>query len=426
MRNTAVAAITIGLSASIVLAGCSNTPSSSSASGGSGGTLQVATVSGGDGDAMKAVTADFQKKTGITVKLTTADTDAYQTTLRTQLSSGTGPDVFFAWPGIGNPMATQLLAKAGLIKDLSGSAFVKDVPEAYQGLTQYKGKTYVQPETQALIGYTVNEQTLKGTGLTVPDTFTGVLDFCKAAKAKGKVAFSLGDSTNWNTQLIPYALVPTLVYGPDPTFATQQSSGAKKFVGSGWSKAFDGLLKMQQAGCFQKNPLGTSYEDSLALVAKGQAIGTVSVNASTAAIKTQAASDATFKTYPLPADDDTSSTKIAAALGAGYAINAKAKNSAAADRFLKYLSSDAVLAKYSSLVAGLPALPSSSFKLDPSLSLMNEYLTSNKFTAFPDQQWPNSKVQQVHFTVLEQLLAGKTNVSSALGQMDAAYAEGAN
>ena len=63
-----------------------------------------------------------------------------------------------------------------------------------------------------------NEDALKELGLTAPTTWTELIQFCSDAKAKGKVAYALGGATPWNTQLINYALTPTLVYGPIRTF----------------------------------------------------------------------------------------------------------------------------------------------------------------------------------------------------------------
>ena len=42
-----------------------------------------------------------------------------------------------------------------------------------------------------------------------------------------------------------------------------------------------------------------------------------------------------------------------------------------------------------------------------------------------DQFWPNARVQQAHFEVLQALLAGQTTVPDALAKMDTAYAQGA-
>lgn len=91
MRNRAIG--TLILSAAVIAAatGCSN---NSSAGGSTGTTVTWASVTS-EKPGVEAVAAAFEAKTGIRVQPTTADVSDYQTTTRTQLASGTAPDVFF-------------------------------------------------------------------------------------------------------------------------------------------------------------------------------------------------------------------------------------------------------------------------------------------------------------------------------------------
>lgn len=105
--NRLLATTSAALCMAVFGTGCS---SDVAGSGGSGG-LRVA-ASSTDRIPMDAVVAAFRKKNPDTkVEITYADTDQLQSTLRTQLSSGTAPDVFTVWPGNGNPAALQILQK---------------------------------------------------------------------------------------------------------------------------------------------------------------------------------------------------------------------------------------------------------------------------------------------------------------------------
>jgi raffinose/stachyose/melibiose transport system substrate-binding protein len=214
------------------------------------------------------------------------------------------------------------------------------------------------------------------------------------------------------------------VYGPDPEFAAQMSEGEVTFADSAWVDAFDKYVEMQNAGCFQDNALGTVYEDALAMVANGEAMANVSVNASVAAIAELAPEGTEFTLAPLPATDDASETRMAAALGAAYGINASAENPEGAAQLIDFLTSPEGNTLYNEAIKGIPALPNDTFELDPSLTTLVEYLNEGKTDPFMDQLWPNAKVQQVHFEVLQQLLAGDIDARGALEKMDAAYAEG--
>ena len=420
MRYRVVATAVAGVAVAASLVACSNNPSGGGATGEGGISLAVVTS---DKAGAEAVAEAFTEQTGIDVTITSSDTDNYMSTLRTQLSSGTAPDVFFVWPGDGNPMAKQVVAEAGLVEDLSDMDFVEKIPEAYRVLSDYEGATYVAPVSSAGIGAAYNLTVMDELGLTVPQTWTEVLALCADAKAAGKSAFALAGATPWNVQLIPYALTPTLVYGPDPDFAQQMSEGEVTFADSAWVDAFDKYIEMNDAGCFQDNALGTAYEGALDLVAKGEALASVQVNASVGAIRQTAPDGTEFSLEPLPANDDPASTRMAAAMGAGYAINVDTKNGDQARQFIEFITSPEGQALYADAIAGIPALDPE-YEVDEALAPLMTFMAEGKTDPFMDQLWPNANVQQVHLEAGQQLLAGEISPAEALQRMDAAYAEG--
>lgn len=421
MNYRAVVALVAGTAVAVTLAGCSNAPAGGG--GGGEGTLTWATVTS-DKSAAEAAAEAFEEETGISVEVTASGVDEYQTTLRTQLSSGTAPDVFFLWAGDGNPMAMKVVSDAGLAEDLSDMDFVDKIPEGFLSVSQNEGKTYTAPVSSAGIGSAFNLTAMEENGWEIPTTWSDTLAFCQEVKSAGKTAFALAGGTPWNTQLISYALAPTLVYGPQPDFAQAMSDGEATFADSAWVDVFDKYLEMQAAGCFQDNALGTVYEDALAMVSSGEAMASVQVNASLAAIRQGAPDGTEFTLAPLPATDDESETRMAAAMGAAYGINADAKNPEEARQLIEYLTSDEGQSVYNTPIAAIPALGSDSFEPDPALDSLIDYLADGRTDPFMDQLWPNPKVQQTHFEVVQQLLAGDIDSVQALTRMDEAYAEG--
>jgi raffinose/stachyose/melibiose transport system substrate-binding protein len=421
MRYKAVGALMASSLLVVGLAACSNDTGGSA----DGKTELTWAVLTSEKPAIDPVISAYEEANpDVKITATVSDVDNYQTTTRTQLSSGTAPDIIYTWAGDGNPMAMTVVQKAGLIVDLSNEPFAEKIPTGIAPVTSLDGKTYIAPITFSGIGAAYNDTALQAAGLTAPTTWTELLDFCADAKDMGKSAFALAAGTPWNTQLIPYALTPTLVYGPDPEFASEMSAGDVTFADSEWKTAFDKYSEMQDSGCFQEGDLGTTYEDALKLVSVGDAFGSVQVNSSIAAMAQGAADGTEFSYLPLPATDDASATRMAGAVGASYAVNAATKNKDAAIDFIDWLASDEGSSVYATAVAGIPAIPSESFEADPLLDTFIQYQTDGKTDPFMDQLWPNSKVQQVHFEVLQQLLAGSLSSEDALKQMDAAYAEG--
>lgn len=407
---TAVAAVT---------AACSSGTTASS--GGGANTLRLASVAT-DRAGIEAVIKAFERKNpGVKFATSYADTDQYQGTLRTQLSSGTAPDVFFAWPGNGNPGAIEVLAPTGYIADLSARPWTGRIPAGIKPVTQVGGRTYIVPLTFTGIGALYNTRAMAAIGARPPTTWSALLSLCDTAKAHGKVAFALGDQTDWVTQLVDYALVPTTVYASTPDFDRRMKAGAATFAGSGWLTAMTKYLQMNRRGCFSKDPLGTSFENAVAQVAKGQAVAAIQVTSVLGQLKSEAPQGTTFGMFPVPATDDPAQTRMPGAAGGAYALNAKSKKTALATRFVDFLATPEAMDLYAGATGNLPAVPNAAFHADPALQPLIDYQKAGKTVPFMDQLWPNPKVQQAHFTGVQDMFSGTAAPAAVLRKMDQAY-----
>jgi raffinose/stachyose/melibiose transport system substrate-binding protein len=419
MRTTVRLIATIAAAAAVTAACSSGTGSSS----GGAKTLRVASVST-DRAGVEAVIKAF-KQHNPDVEFTTsyADTEQYQGTLRTQLSSGTAPDVFFAWPGNGNPGAIEVLAPTDYIADLSARPWTSQVPAGIKPVTQVGGRTYVVPLSFVGIGALYSTKTMAQVGARPPDTWSRLLAFCDTAKAHGKVAFALGDQTDWVTQLVDYALVPTTVYAATKDFDQRMKAGTATFAGSGWLSAMNKYREMYKRGCFSKDPLGTSFETSLSQVAKGQAVAVIQVTSTLNQLKSEAPQGTEFGMFAVPATDDAAQTLMPGAAGGAYAMNAKTKNTGLATKFIDFMASPEAMNRYVSATGSLPAIPNTAFHADPALQPFIDYQKAGRTVPFMDQLWPNPKVQQAHFTGVQNMLAGKADPAKVLHEMDQAYRE---
>src|SRR5689334_5295167 len=163
MRTPRWPALAAAITAATLLSACSGGTNAASPGGGSK-TLTVASV---DQGSIETVVKAFEAANpGVHIRLTTAGADQYQQQIRTQLASGTGPDVMTVWPGNGNPGATYVLAKPGYLMDLSDQPWASQLPPAFQKVAQYEGKTYNALFGLNGIGAVYNDQALKKAGLT--------------------------------------------------------------------------------------------------------------------------------------------------------------------------------------------------------------------------------------------------------------------
>ena len=385
------------------------------------GTLSIESVD--QGSIENVVKAFEAANPGVKVNLTTGAADQYQQQIRTQLASGTGPDVMTVWPGNGNPGATFVLAKPGYLLDLSDQPWAAKYPAGIKKVAQYNGKTYNAIFGLNGIGAVYNQQALTKAGLTPPTTWTGLLQFCKAAAAKGTPAFALGIQDGWVNQLIPYTLVATDEYSKNPDFDTQMAAGQATFASSEWTTAVAQYQQMWKTGCFQPSPLGTSYVASQSLVATGKTLGIVQGNWVVALLKTINPSS-TYTMTALPATDNPASEIMPAAPGAGYGVNAKAKNKALALQFISYLMSPAGMSLFNKEQGSLPTIAGSGSVVDPSLSVLTTFINSGKTVPFMDQLWPNAKVQQDMLTGLAEIVSNQSTTAKMLAQMDTDYKAG--
>ncbi|MEU5879944.1 extracellular solute-binding protein [Spirillospora sp. NPDC047279] len=416
-RLTAACAVS---AVALTATACSSGTNSSS---GGSQSLRVAAVATDRAGTEAVIQAFKARNAGVQITTSYADTDQYQGTLRTQLSSGTAPDVFFAWPGNGNPGAIQVLAPTGYLADLSGRPWAARLPAGIKSVAQVDGKTYIAPLTFVGIGALYNKKALADSGARIPATWPETLAFCDAAKARGKVAFALGNQTDWVTQLVDYALVPTTVYATVPDFDQKMKSGAATFAGSGWKTAMDKYLEMNERGCFSKDPLGTSFESSVSQLATGKAVAAVQVTSTLNQLKSEAPQGTEFGLFPLPATGNAADTRMPGAAGGAFAQNAKAKNPGLAGKFIDFMATPEAMNLYANATGNLPSIPNAQFKADPALQPLIDFQKAGRTVPFMDQLWPNPKVQQAHFTGVQNMFSGKDSPDDVLKRMDTAYAQ---
>ena len=391
--------------------------------GGGSGSLRIA-MTGINPEPIQVFIDAFKEKNPDTkVNMTIADTDKYQTSIRTQLASGTAPDVFFVWPGNGNAMALEQVGPAGFIADLSDEPWADDIPERYESVTQLNGKTMILPTTTTLIGAITGKQIMEDLNLEAPGTWDELLSFCEKVKASGKVPIALGNATPWVTQLIDYALVPSTVYADNPDFDQEMKAGNATFANSGWRDAMEKYLELNDRGFFNENPLGTSYEQQLQLVANGDAAMAVHVSTSLGQVENYG-EPGQYVVLPFPGNEDPDKLWIPAAAGGSFGINAEAENPKGAKELLRVMAEPENMNKSASLQGALPSIPNDQFEIEAALEPMMPFMEEGKTVPFMDQLWPNAEVQQVHFAVVQQLFTGEITIDEALSRMDEAYQKG--
>jgi raffinose/stachyose/melibiose transport system substrate-binding protein len=108
-----------------------------------------------------------------------------------------------------------------------------------------------------------------------------------------------------------------------------------------------------------------------------------------------------------------------------YAINAKTAKSDLAKKFIDFLETEENTNLYTKTNGSLPAIPNATAQVNPAIQALADYQSENKTDPFPDQFWPNARVQQAHFDAVQGVLGGNLTIDEALQMLDAAYQQGA-
>jgi raffinose/stachyose/melibiose transport system substrate-binding protein len=421
VRRLCAAAATVALAVAGGACGSGTSDDTGGSGGGGKTTLTLKAITDNKASWGQLIAAYKKQNPDVTIKATFAPTDQLQTALRAQLGAGGAPDLFVVWPGNGSAMSVKQLAPSGLLADLSDQGWVKSIPEATRPLLGVDGKTYMWSPSTTPIGVIYNKQTFKDAGIDkLPKTYTEFLAACDKLKKAGKVPIALGLQTPWVTQLIPYAIAPETAFADDPNLAQDMLDGKKSFTNSKWDEVYKRYLDLDKRGYFNPNPNGTTFEQQTEMVANGKAGMAIQVTGTLPGYLDAAKNPDQIATFPFPAGDNPDDLEIAAGISAGLGVSAKTTKMDAAKAFVKWLGEPAQMASFAKGGYAVP-LVSTGGKLDPLVEPFAPYVKNDKAVPFMDQEWPNAKVQPVHFAGIQELFAGKTSIPKMLETMDKAY-----
>jgi raffinose/stachyose/melibiose transport system substrate-binding protein len=387
---------------------------------GSGVTLRLAATSDANQTTIQQLIDAFESENpGITVETSYAPTDAFMTNTPRAMESDNGPDLVMAFPGVGTGVQAYPLQDAELIVDQSSADWVADLTEAQKGLLGHDGFIGFRPVGYDTIGVVYDESAFAEAGVKPATTWAELLDLCRNLRREGAGPMSFGLQTGFVTQFIPYALVSSTVYTPNPSFDEQQLTGEEKFsTAPGWSEAFRKLLELRDAGCFNKGYEGTTYDAMLQSVATGTTPMTVTVAPSLAAIRA-ANPDDKFSMFPLPAYDEAKKNGVPQALSVGLAINARGDNVAEAQRFVDFANRPKNVQTLASAYNVIPLTDEA--PVPEGLNAMADAIRSGRIGPFPNQLWIAPGTVEAFMAGVQQLLAGKTTVDKLLQTLDSSY-----
>jgi len=371
------------------------------------------------GPVVKEINDKFTEKyPHITIEFESAPTDQFETVIKTRLASGDAPDLFGVFPGT----KKDPFVEANYLMDLSDQEWVSRLYDSSQSVASYDGKVYALPIDSNVLGVVYNKQIFAELGLEVPTNWDEFLAVSEKIKAANITPIAIGNKDLWITQLIPYAMAPTAIYQENISFDEQMSKGQATFTGSPWKQMMTDYLALDQKGYFNKGVLGTTYDQTVQLIASEKAAMTLNGNWVLSLIK-QANPDMDLGMFPLPYNMEGQDAWVASSVGAMTAISATTSHPEEAKLYLDFWASPEILGLYAQERKVFSPLDGVDVDLDPSAKEMEPYIAKGSYN-FLDQKWPIG-VQDVMMSEIQQVFATGTeeSIDNMLAKMDAAYTE---
>lgn len=192
--------------------------------------------------------------------------DRYKTQLPIGMTGSNPPDVYFNWAG----EYASRFAKDGLALDITEAGaleggFKQYISDAWQSSFTVDGHNYGVP-TEAVSKYFFYDKTFFADhNLAIPSTFNELLGLCKAVRAidPSIVPWPLGNSERWIVNHV-VTMLNERVLGNANTAADYDLSASEDvlFTDPGYVTAWEKLLELQDADCFQEAVNATSPESA--------------------------------------------------------------------------------------------------------------------------------------------------------------------
>jgi raffinose/stachyose/melibiose transport system substrate-binding protein len=284
--------------------------------------------------------------------------EAYKTAIQVALAGSEPPDVFFNWAG----EDAARLVRDGLALDITqyGSVpggFKQYLSEGWLSSFEYDGKNYGIPTDAVSKYFYYDKAFFADNKLEIPTTFDGLLGLCKAIRAVDPaiVPWPLGNSERWKLNHV-ITMLNERVLGAEATAADYALTAPddQLFTNPGYVDAWQKVVDLKDAGCFQDAPNATAPEATRSMFASQVSpmiyCGTWCANIFIGE------GFADFAMFRFPAVEGGKGDPGAGFLvPQGFMVSAKTKHPAEAAAWASFLVSDEMAAKFAEAMGAIPS-----------------------------------------------------------------------
>jgi raffinose/stachyose/melibiose transport system substrate-binding protein len=410
MRISRIAAALAALALAASLSACGGGGDSPKSSDGSG---ELTFFSWDNQETMTPLIKAFEAKNPkIKIKFSYAPpVQEYQDTLQKRLLAGQAADVFI----LGNKKEQ---AGGGYVKDLSRLPVISALSPFNLKMYSYKGKPYGVSVASWGGGLLVNLDLMAKIGVTkAPSTWDELLTTLAKVKAAG-IRPMLEPSDGISTTIMAkIGQADAANGGLDEKIYDGQTTFSKAWTQplQQWSELYTRGLVSKDAAGLKGDQVQTEFvAGRVAMIATGSwAVGAVK----------QGAPKMHFTFWPVPGESPGEDFWAGAASPA-YAINSKAKNPVAAEKWVNFLGGSEGAKIYHDTTGSITTTSNYSPGLDPSLQAMYKDVVAGKVWC-TWQAWPGASTSALDATMLTHVQAtilGRERAADVTSALDQKYA----
>jgi raffinose/stachyose/melibiose transport system substrate-binding protein len=201
----------------------------------------------------------------VTIKITVLENEAFKAKLKTDLASNSIPDLFQSWGGGG--MAEQ--ANADKLQDITAAVkpWASSINAGAMGIYALNGKQYGIPWDMGMIGFWYNKDIFSKNSITVPTTWTALLDAMKKIKAAGVAPLAIAGKDMWpSMHLWTYLVLRMAGYDALQTMIQSGDWNTDSCKAAGQA-----VLDLNKLNPYQDGYKSATYDNEAAAVANGKA-----------------------------------------------------------------------------------------------------------------------------------------------------------
>ena len=351
----------------------------------------------------------------INISMQTYANEAYKTAIQVGIASSEPPDIYFNWAGDDS----FRYVREGQAADLTEYAERDGWGELAPGATaafSLDGEVYGVPMQQLSKYFYYNKAIFEREGLSEPATFDELLGLCKTLKDKGITPISFGNSERWPG--VHYLTIfNQKVVGEETTANDYNLSNPADtlFTDPGYALAFQKLLDMQAAGCFNDAPNSISPEVARALFFSGETAMTYCGTWCIAIFKDNGF-EGQYDLFRMPEITDGKGNQNFVMAGPqGLQVSAKTQDEEAAAKFIAYILSqpeqELLLNKYNALVIRSDAVNADT---DPIVKWVIDDLATAEGTALWLDTLLENSVSEAYLNSIQEVLNGTKTPEQAV------------